>query len=289
AVNRTAEDLDIEIAGFKLDRVHTDATMTWAKGNTTANFITDLDDIFQEGGNNPDDFCSWDIDYNQPTGAYLNYHSIGNVKPGTAGDDDRLTIKLTDEVQDLTGYEWAEGMTLKPWFVIPQKFIPWNGNLSDKTGTRLMVLVKIKPINHPEKDKYGDYVVQHIDGEEIYSKYKGTTDKDGNTIFAWAAVAPVSRTKGQTEDGELCYEWQQNRKYVYTLIFDGFNSGLVPDPSDDPKDPDPTDPDPDKDPIVDVNRQADEFVFEITVDEYDADNEDVEMPGKPQGSIGILS
>lgn len=289
AQNLTAEDLDIEVAGFKLDRVHTSATMTWAKGNTTVNFITDLDDIFQEGGNNPDDFCHWDIDYSQPaTGSYLNYHSFGNVKPGTTGDENRLTIKLTDEVQDLTGYEWeSEGAAMKPWFVIPQKFIPWKEQFSDKTGTRLMVLVKIKPINHPEK--YGDYVVQNIDGEEIYSKYKGTTDKNGNAIFAWAAVAPVSRTHGVTEDGEHFFEWQQNRKYVYTLIFDGFNSGLVPDPSDDPdKEPDPNDPDPDKEPVVDVNRQADEFIFQITVDEYDADSDDVWMPGKPQGVTSIL-
>lgn len=294
AVNKQAEDLKIEVAGFKLDRVYTSATMNWAKGDTNVDFVTDLNDIFQEEGdgkgnrNNPDDFCYWDIDYSQPaTGSYLNYHGFAGVAPGVVGNTNPLTIELTDEVQDLTGYQytydWApQGASMKPWFVIPQKFTQWNGTGSDKIGTRLMVLVKITPIDQPEK--YPNYL-QTINDKEIHSKYKVPTDGAGHPIYVWAAVAPTSRTTWE-ENGKTYYEWQQNRKYVYTLIFDGFDSGLNPDPDKPnyPEDPD----DDDKEPIINVIGEKYPFRFGITVDEYDNGYSDVQMPGAPQGTTSIL-
>lgn len=53
----------------------------------------------------------------------------------------------------------------------------------------------------------------------------------------------------------VAFDWQQGKKYVYTLVFGEGNGGYDPDP--DP-DPDPEDPDPVLVPIT----------FEITVDEF---------------------
>lgn len=283
AVNNSAEDLDIEIAGFKLDRVYTSGTMTWAKGNTTTDFIPGLADIFQEGGNNPDDFCSWDIDYSQPaTGSYLNYFSFAGVEPGVKGNTNALTIKLTDKVQDLTGHIYEEsyapqpGKTeLKPWFIIPQKFTKWDGSKGDKSA-RILVLLKITPKNNP--DKYYPNYEQVVNGQTIYNQYKGTMNANNETIFVWAAVAPVSKTTWE-ENGKTWYEWQQNRKYVYTLKFCGTESGLVPDPDGD---------DDSQEPVVNLVDPSYQYRFGITVDEYDLGNSsDVQMPGTSQDSNGI--
>ncbi|MDE7451431.1 MAG: hypothetical protein K2M66_04735, partial [Alistipes sp.] len=256
--------------------------MTWAKGNTTTDFIPDLKDMFQEGGNHPDDFCSWDIDYSQPaTGSYLNYFSFAGVEPGVKGNTNALTIKLTDKVQNLTGHIFEEsyapqpGKTeLKPWFIIPQKFTKWDGSKNDKSA-RILVLLKITPKNN--QNKYGDYE-QWVDGQKIYNKYKGTMNEHNETIFVWAAVAPVSKTTWE-ENGKTWYEWQQNRKYVYTLKFNGTESGLVPDP----------DGEDDKEPIVNLVVPSYQYRFGITVDEYDLGSDsDVQMPGTSQDTNSIL-
>lgn len=57
----------------------------------------------------------------------------------------------------------------------------------------------------------------------------------------------------------VAFEWEQGKKYVYTLVFGEGNGGYDPDP--DP-DPDPEDPDPVLVPIT----------FEIDVDEFDPVN-----------------
>ena len=289
AVNRSSEDLDIEIAGFKLDRVRTSGTMTWAKGDTNVDFIPDLKDMFQEGGNNPDDFCSWEIDYSkQATDSYLNYFSFAGVEPGVKGNTNALTIKLTDQVQDLTGHVFTEsyapqpGKTeMKPWFIIPQKFTKWDGTRGNKSA-RILVLVKITPKDRPEK--YPDYI-QTVNGQQIHNCYKGTMNEYNESIFVWAAVAPVSKTTWE-EDGTTWYEWQQNRKYVYTLIFNGTQSGLVPEPEPD-GDGDGDDDD-DKDPVVNLVDPSYQYHFGITVDEYDlGTGSEVQMPGANEGSNTI--
>ena len=289
AVNRSAEDLDIEIAGFKLDRVRTSGTMTWATGDTNVDFIPNLTDMFQEGGNNPDDFCTWDIDYSQQaTGSYLNYFSFAGVEPGVKGNTNALTIKLTDKVQDLTGHIFEEsyapqpGKTqLKPWFIIPQKFTEWDGTRGNKSA-RILVLVKITPKDRP--DKYENYI-QTVNGQQIHNCYKGTMNEHNESIFVWAAVAPVSKTTWE-ENGTKWYEWQQNRKYVYTLIFNGTESGLVPEPQPD-GDGDGDDDD-DKDPVVNLVDPSYQYHFGITVDEYDlGHSSDVQMPGASQNGTSI--
>lgn len=68
----------------------------------------------------------------------------------------------------------------------------------------------------------------------------------------------------------VAFDWQQGKKYVYTLVFGEGNGGYDPDP--DP-DPDPEDPDPVLVPIT----------FEITVDEFvPVDGGEIEsgIPGK---------
>ena len=52
----------------------------------------------------------------------------------------------------------------------------------------------------------------------------------------------------------VAFDWQQGKKYVYTLVFGEGNGGYNPDPED----PDPEDPDPVLVPIT----------FEITVDDF---------------------
>ncbi|MDE5907090.1 MAG: hypothetical protein K2G66_05645, partial [Alistipes sp.] len=185
-------------------------------------------------------------------------------------------------VQDLTGHIFTEsyapqpGKTqLKPWFIIPQKFTKWDGSKGDKSA-RILVLLKITPKNNPTK--YADYP-QTVDGQLIYNRYKGTMNAYNETIFVWAAVAPVSNTTWE-ENGKTWYEWQHNRKYVYTLIFNGTESGLVPEPEGD---------DDTEEPVVNLINPSYQYRFGITVDEYDLGNgSDVQMPGASQGTDSIL-
>ena len=68
----------------------------------------------------------------------------------------------------------------------------------------------------------------------------------------------------------VAFDWQQGKKYVYTLVFGEGNGGYDPDPE---PDPDPEDPDPVLVPIT----------FEITVDDFElVDGGDIEsgIPGE---------
>lgn len=97
----------------------------------------------------------------------------------------------------------------------------------------------------------------------------GTDYAEGDDVCLWGELK-----EGTWNTKELAipvaFDWQQGKKYVYTLVFGEGNGGYDPDP--DP-DPDPEDPDPVLVPIT----------FEITVDDFElVDGGEIEsgIPGK---------
>ena len=97
----------------------------------------------------------------------------------------------------------------------------------------------------------------------------GTDYAEGDDVCLWGEPQGSGWTTKELAI-PVAFDWQQGKKYVYTLVFGEGNGGYDPDPE---PDPDPEDPDPVLVPIT----------FEITVDDFElVDGGDIEsgIPGE---------
>lgn len=101
----------------------------------------------------------------------------------------------------------------------------------------------------------------------------GTDYAEGDDVCLWGEQTKEGAWTTKELAIPVAFDWQQGKKYVYTLVFGEGNGGYDPDPE---PDPDPEDPDPVLVPIT----------FEITVDDFElVDGGEIES-GIPAGIPG---
>lgn len=226
----TNANLYVEIAGVSVANVGGTNTFTFPSANTEDN-IEDHDEnadgVYEDG-----EFGSG-IPYNTSWGTWAAL-TQGTVKydvdfPKTKVPGNNTLVALT------TANETGEEYNSNAMLLLPQKTTAWDPEANPRpgatwgnTGSYLLVDCAIFNVAGDDYAEDGDVCLW---GEPQGS---GWTTKE--------LAIPVA------------FDWQQGKKYVYTLVFGEGNGGYNPDPED----PDPEDPDPVLVPIT----------FEITVDDF---------------------
>lgn len=225
----TNANLYVEIAGVSVVNVGGTNTFTFPLENTETNiehnnYDTDGDGVYETG-----EFGS--ITYDDSWGSWATLtqgteqYNVDFDKKSVPGNNTLVALTTANE----TGEYNSNAMLL-----LPQKTTAWNPETNplpgaaENKGSYLLVDCAIFNV---AGDDYADGDVC-LWGEQ-----------QGSTWNTKELAIPVA------------FDWQQGKKYVYTLVFGEGNGGYDPDP--DP-DPDPEDPDPVLVPIT----------FEITVDEF---------------------
>lgn len=226
----TNENLYVEIAGVSVVNVGGTNTFTFPSANTETNYIHNDYDADGDGVYETGEFGS--ITYNDSWGTWealtqgTKKYDVDFEKTPVPGNN--TLVALTTKNED--GKEYNSNAML----LLPQKTAAWDPKTNPlpgaekNTGSYLLVDCAIFNV---AGDKYADGDVC-LWGEPQGS---GWTTKE--------LAIPVA------------FDWQQGKKYVYTLVFGEGNGGYDPDPE---PDPDPENPDPVLVPIT----------FEITVDEF---------------------
>ena len=245
----TNANLYVEIAGVSVANVGGTNTFTFPSANTETNiahnnYDKDGDGVYEGGefGSSINYDASWGK-WNALTIGSKTY-SVDFTKTAVPGNNTLVALTTTKNVADK---EYNSNAML----LLPQNTTAWNPEdnslpgAEGNTGSYLLVDCAIFNVAGDDYDADGDVCLW---GEPQGS---GWTTKE--------LAIPVA------------FDWQQGKKYVYTLVFGEGNGGYNPDP--DPEDPDPEDPDPVLVPIT----------FEITVDEFvPVDGGEIEsgIPGK---------
>lgn len=228
----TNANLYVEIAGVSVANVGGTNTFTFPSANTETNI-----DHPETGPG--DDGVYEDGEFGSGISYGTNWGTWAALTQGTEQynvDFDKTPVPGTNTLVSLTtkndaGQEYNSNAML----LLPQNTTAWDPETNPKpaassgnTGSYLLV----------------DCAIFNVAGT-------GYTDGD---VCLWG-----EQIDGKWEPKELAipvaFDWQQGKKYVYTLVFGEGNGGYDPDP--DP-DPDPDEPDPVLVPIT----------FEITVDEF---------------------
>ena len=227
----TNANLYVEIAGVSVANVGGMNTFTFPSADTEDNiehnnYDTDGDGVY-EGG----EFGS-DISYgtNWGTWAALTQgtakYDVDFEKTPVPGTNTLVALTTTKNVADK---EYNSNAML----LLPQKTTAWDPEanpLPGAAGTGSYLLV--------------DCAIFNVAG----------TDYDAESdVCLWGKPQGSGWTTKELAI-PVAFDWQQGKKYVYTLVFGEGNGGYNPDPED----PDPEDPDPVLVPIT----------FEITVDEF---------------------
>ena len=226
----TNANLYVEIAGVSVANVGGTNTFTFPSANTETNiehnnYDTDGDGVYETG-----EFGSFN--YDGSWGAWDNLTSgtekydVDFTKTPVPGNNTLVALTTANE----TGKEYNSNAML----LLPQKTNAWNPETNPlpgaagNTGSYLLV----------------DCAIFNVAGDDY---------ADGD-VCLWGEPQGSGWTTKELAI-PVAFDWQQGKKYVYTLVFGEGNGGYDPDP--DP-DPDPEDPDPVLVPIT----------FEITVDEF---------------------
>ncbi len=226
----TNANLYVEIAGVSVANVGGTNTFTFPSANTETNIVDhdeNADGVYEDG----------------EFGSSINYDaSWGTWAPLTQGtkqynvDFDKTPVPGTNTLVALTtkndaGKEYNSNAML----LLPQKTTAWNPETNPlpgaagNTGSYLLV----------------DCAIFNVAGDDY---------ADGD-VCLWGEPQGSGWTTKELAI-PVAFDWEQGKKYVYTLVFGEGNGGYDPDP--DP-DPDPEDPDPVLVPIT----------FEITVDDFE--------------------
>lgn len=229
----TNANLYVEIAGVSVANVGGTNTFTFPSANTETNiehnnYDTDGDGVYEDG-----EFGSG-IPYgtNWGTWAALTQGTEQyNVDfPEIAVEGNNTLVALTTANDAGTEYN-SNAMLL-----LPQKTTAWDpetyprpGATWGNTGSYLLV----------------DCAIFNV---------AGTDYAEGDDVCLWGEQDEEGAWTTKELAIPVAFDWQQGKKYVYTLVFGEGNGGYNPDPED----PDPEDPDPVLVPIT----------FEITVDEF---------------------
>lgn len=241
----TNANLYVEIAGVSVANVGGTNTFTFPSDDTEDN-IVDHDEN-ADGVYKDDEFGDITNVTGWGTWAALTkgeeQYNVDFPKTAVPGNNTLVSLTTANE----TGKEYNSNAML----LLPQKTAAWDPETNPlpgaekNTGSYLLV----------------DCAIFNVAGDEYAGSdvcLWGEQDKEGAWTTKELAI-PVA------------FDWQQGKKYVYTLVFGEGNGGYDPDP--DP-DPDPEDPDPVLVPIT----------FEITVDDFElVDGGEIEsgIPGEP--------
>lgn len=226
----TNANLYVEIAGVSVVNVGGTNTFTFPSADTETNIVDhdeNADGVYEDG-----EFGSG-ISYNASWGTWDNLTS-GTEKYDV--DFDKTSVPGNNTLVALTtANETDKEYNSNAMLLLPQKTTAWDPEanpLPGATGNTGSYLLVDCAIFNVAGDEYADGDVC-LWGEQQES---GWTTKE--------LAIPVA------------FDWQQGKKYVYTLVFGKGNGGYDPDPE---PDPDPENPDPVLVPIT----------FEITVDDFE--------------------
>ena len=243
----TNANLYVEIAGVSVANVGGTNTFTFPSANTETNiehnnYDTDGDGVYETG-----EFGS--INYDGSWGAWDNLTSgtekydVDFTKTPVPGNNTLVALTTANE----TGKEYNSNAML----LLPQKTNAWNPETNPLPGAA---------------GNTGSYLLVDC---AIFN-VAGTDYAEGDDVCLWGKPQGSGWTTKELAI-PVVFDWQQGKKYVYTLVFGEGNGGYDPEP--DPEDPDPEDPNPVLVPIT----------FEITVDEFDpVDGGEIEsgIPGQ---------
>ena len=236
----TNANLYVEIAGVSVANVGGTNTFTFPSANTETN-IVDHDE-------------NADGVYDGEFGSSINYDaSWGSWATLTQGkqqynvDFTKIAVKGNNTLVSLTTANDAGEYNSNAMLLLPQKTTAWVPKdnplpgAAGNTGSYLLVDCAIFNVAGTDYDAEGDVC--------LWGKPQGSgwTTKE--------LAIPVA------------FDWQQGKKYVYTLVFGEGNGGYNPDPED-PDHPDPV--------LVPIT-------FEITVDDFElVDGGEIEsgIPGE---------
>ena len=220
-------------------------TFTFPSENTETNIVDhdeNADGVYEDG-----EFGSG-ISYNTSWGSWA------ALTQGTEQynvDFDKTPVPGTNTLVSLTtkndaGKEYNSNAML----LLPQKTTAWDPEANPLPGAA---------------GNTGSYLLVDC---AIFN-VAGTDYAEGDDVCLWGEPKEGAWTTKELAI-PVAFDWEQGKKYVYTLVFGEGNGGYDPDP--DP-DPDPEDPDPVLVPIT----------FEITVDDFElVDGGEIEsgIPGQ---------
>lgn len=226
----TNANLYVEIAGVSVANVGGTNTFTFPSANTETNYIHNDYDADGDGVYETGEFGS--ITYNDSWGTWealtqgTKKYDVDFEKTPVPGNN--TLVALTTKNED--GKEYNSNAML----LLPQKTTAWDPEANPlpgatgNTGSYLLV----------------DCAIFNVAGDDY---------ADGD-VCLWGKLQEGAWTTKELAI-PVAFDWQQGKKYVYTLVFGEGNGGYDPDPE---PDPDPENPDPVLVPIT----------FEITVDEF---------------------
>lgn len=224
----TNANLYVEIAGVSVANVGGTNTFTFPSANTETNIDHPETGPGDDGVYEDGEFGS--ITYNTSWGSWAEL-TEGTVQynvdfPKTAVPGTNTLVALTTANE--TDKEYNNAMLL-----LPQTTTAW----SPKTHP------------NPKKENTGSYLLVDC---AIFN-VAGTDYAEGDDVCLWGEPQGSGWTTKELAI-PVAFDWQQGKKYVYTLVFGEGNGGYNPDPED----PDPEEPEPVLVPIK----------FEIEVDEF---------------------
>ena len=212
----TNANLYVEIAGVSVANVGGTNTFTFPSANTETNYIHNDYDADGDGVYETDEFGS--ITYNDSWGTWealtqgTKKYDVDFEKTPVPGNNTLVALTTANE----TGKEYNSNAML----LLPQNTTAWDPETNPlpgaekNTGSYLLV----------------DCAIFNVAGDDY-------TDGD---VCLWG-----EQKEGAWTTKELAipvvFDWEQGKKYVYTLVFGEGNGGYDPDPE---PDPDPEDPDP---------------------------------------------
>lgn len=227
----TNANLYVEIAGVSVANVGGTNTFTFPSVNTENNidhkdYDTNGNGVYETG-----EFGS--IPYGASWGAWDNLTS-GTEKYDV--DFDKTPVEGNNTLVALTtANDAGKEYNSKAMLLLPQKTAAWD------------------PEANPVPDAAGNTGSYLLVDCAIFN-VAGTDYAEGDDVCLWGKQDEEGAWTTKELAIPVAFDWQQGKKYVYTLVFGEGNGGYNPDPED----PDPEDPDPVLVPIT----------FEITVDEF---------------------
>lgn len=231
----TNANLYVEIAGVSVANVGGTNTFTFPSENTEDNIDHPKTDPADDGVYEDDEFGS--IPYDASWGTWDNWdnltprtekYDVDFGKTPVKGNNTLVALTTTKNVADK---EYNSNAML----LLPQTTTAWDPEANPLPGAA---------------GNTGSYLLVDC---AIFN-VAGTDYAEGDDVCLWGKLEEGAWTTKELAI-PVAFDWQQGKKYVYTLVFGEGNGGYDPDPE---PDPDPEDPDPVLVPIT----------FEITVDEF---------------------
>ena len=241
----TNANLYVEIAGVSVVNVGGTNTFTFPSANTENNIVDhdeNADGVYEDG-----EFGSG-ISYDASWGTWAaltqgtEQYNVDFDKKSVLGNNTLVSLTTANDA----GKEYNSNAML----LLPQKTTAWDPETNPLPGAA---------------GNTGSYLLVDC---AIFN-VAGTDYAEGDDVCLWGELQGSAWTTKELAI-PVAFDWEQGKKYVYTLVFGEGNGGYDPDPE---PDPDPEDPDPVLVPIT----------FEITVDDFElVDGGEIEsgIPGE---------